>query len=289
MIDEAAVTTAAPGSVALASALDQLDVAAVDIGLESWLHRVLRSPRRVMTMSLPFRRDDGTSDLVQAYRVQHNVARGPGQRGIRYHLGADLAQTTALAMWMTWKCALVSIRFGGARGERDSFDPTSLSTAELAALTRAYAVAVAPMVGPLVDVPAPDVGTDSSTMARLLGCRRTSQRRSFAGCGNWQTRWRLAERRGGSGRRSRGVASHRAMTVARDSGSPWRTAGWRYKDSAESGACGVVLCYGRVLLSLSRMCRRHYNGRGWTSERLSRRRRAVYRSLLAARRSVSER
>lgn len=156
-----------PGRQALDSALHQLDQAAAQLGLDDGLHTMLATPRRSLTVSVPVRREDGRMDVVQGFRVQHNVSRGPAKGGIRFHPATDIHEVTALAMWMTWKCALVGIPYGGAKGGV-SVDPTVLTTRELERLTRRYVNEILPLIGPEKDIPAPDVGTDEQTMAWIM-------------------------------------------------------------------------------------------------------------------------
>ncbi|MFI6812313.1 Glu/Leu/Phe/Val dehydrogenase [Nonomuraea sp. NPDC050328] len=156
-----------PGRQALDSALHQLAQAAEGLGLDEGLHAMLATPRRSLTVSVPVRREDGRMDVVQGYRVQHNITRGPAKGGIRFHPGTDLDEVTALAMWMTWKCALVGIPYGGAKGGV-AVDPGSLTTRELERLTRRYVNEILPLIGPEKDIPAPDVGTDEQTMAWIM-------------------------------------------------------------------------------------------------------------------------
>ncbi|HVL81049.1 MAG TPA: Glu/Leu/Phe/Val dehydrogenase [Actinomycetota bacterium] len=148
-------------------ALAQLDTAAEAIGLDPNVHRLLRAPKRTLEVSCPVRLDTGDIQVFQGYRVQHSLARGPGKGGLRYHPDVDLDELKALAMWMTWKCAVVDLPFGGAKGGVIC-DPTKLSDRELENLTRRYASEVAPVCGPNVDIPAPDVGTDERTMAWFM-------------------------------------------------------------------------------------------------------------------------
>ncbi|NUR91326.1 MAG: Glu/Leu/Phe/Val dehydrogenase [Nonomuraea sp.] len=160
-------TATAPGQQALDSALHQLDQAADHLGLDDGLRTMLATPRRSLTVSVPVRREDGRMDVVQGFRVQHNVSRGPAKGGIRFHPATDIHEVTALAMWMTWKCALVGIPYGGAKGGV-AVDPTVLTTRELERLTRRYVNEILPLIGPEKDIPAPDVGTDEQTMAWIM-------------------------------------------------------------------------------------------------------------------------
>ncbi|MFD9945136.1 Glu/Leu/Phe/Val dehydrogenase [Nonomuraea sp. NPDC059023] len=156
-----------PGQQALDSALHQLGHAAEHLGLDDGLRTMLATPRRSLTVSVPVRREDGRMDVVQGFRVQHNVSRGPAKGGIRFHPSTDIHEVTALAMWMTWKCALVGIPYGGAKGGV-SVDPAALTTRELERLTRRYVNEILPLIGPEKDIPAPDVGTDEQTMAWIM-------------------------------------------------------------------------------------------------------------------------
>lgn len=155
-----------PGG-ALSSALQQLATAVEVLGLDEGLHSLLATPRRSMTVAVPLRRDDGRVEVLTGYRVQHNLSRGPAKGGVRYHPDTDLDEVRALAMWMTWKCALVGIPYGGAKGGV-SVDPTRCSRGELERLTRRYASEILPIIGPERDIPAPDVGTDEQTMAWMM-------------------------------------------------------------------------------------------------------------------------
>jgi glutamate dehydrogenase (NAD(P)+) len=149
------------------SAQIQLAAAARELGLDEGTHSLLATPRRSLTVSIPVRRDDGHVEVLTGYRVQHNLARGPAKGGIRYHPSTDLDEVKALAMWMTWKCALIDLPFGGAKGGV-AIDPRLYSTAELERITRRYASEVLPLIGPERDIPAPDVGTDDQTMAWIM-------------------------------------------------------------------------------------------------------------------------
>ncbi len=149
------------------SALTQLDEAARHLKLDDGMHKVLATPRRSMTVSVPLTRDDGSLDVLIGYRVQHSLTRGPAKGGLRYHPHTDLSEVTALAMWMTWKCALIGLPYGGAKGGI-TVDPRQLSRNELERMTRRYASEILPIIGPERDIPAPDVGTDEQTMAWFM-------------------------------------------------------------------------------------------------------------------------
>ena len=127
----------------------------------------LKYPKRALQVSVPVRLDDGTVKVFEGYRVQHNMTLGPGKGGIRYHPHVDLSETAALAMLMTFKCALVGLPLGGAKGGI-KVDPNDLSRAELQALTRRYTTEISMIIGPDKDIPAPDIGTDGQTMAWLM-------------------------------------------------------------------------------------------------------------------------
>jgi glutamate dehydrogenase (NAD(P)+) len=152
---------------ALESALLQLQSAVRHLGLDDGLHQLLATPRRSLEVAVPLRRDDGTMQVLNGYRVQHNLSRGPAKGGVRFHPHTDLNEVRALAMWMTWKCALIGIPYGGAKGGV-AVDPRSLSRNELERVTRRYASEIMPIIGPEKDIPAPDVGTDEQTMAWMM-------------------------------------------------------------------------------------------------------------------------
>jgi glutamate dehydrogenase (NAD(P)+) len=155
------------GARALAAARTQFDQAAEHLQLEPDLRAVLRVPKREWTVNFPVKLDDGSVRVVTGYRVQHNVARGPAKGGLRYHPSTDLDDVRALAMWMTWKCALVDVPFGGAKGGV-AIDPSRHSEKELEAVTRRFATELEGIIGPDSDIPAPDVGTNARTMAWIM-------------------------------------------------------------------------------------------------------------------------
>jgi len=140
-------------------AQEQFDRAAALLDLPDNVREVLRVPQRELTVRFPVLMDDGSTRIFTGYRVQHNLGRGPTKGGIRYHPSVDIDEVRALAMWMTWKCALVNIPYGGAKGGVVC-DPTTLSSGELERLTRRFATEVAIVVGSERDIPAPDVNTN---------------------------------------------------------------------------------------------------------------------------------
>jgi glutamate dehydrogenase (NAD(P)+) len=158
---------ASAGGRALAAATQQFDAAADHLSLEPGLRQVLRSPQREVTVRFPVTLDDGSVEVLTGYRVQHNIARGPAKGGLRYHPQTDMDDVRALAMWMTWKCALVDVPFGGAKGGV-AVDPTKMSSNELEAVTRRLASELEGVIGPDSDIPAPDVGTNAQTMAWIM-------------------------------------------------------------------------------------------------------------------------
>ena len=145
----------------------QFDMAAEFLKLDQGLRQVLRTPKRILEVSLPVKMDNGQVKVFTGFRVQHNVARGPAKGGIRYHPGVTLDEVKALAAWMTWKCATVNIPYGGGKGGVIC-DPKRMSKGELERMTRRYASEILPIIGPERDIPAPDVYTDSQTMAWIM-------------------------------------------------------------------------------------------------------------------------
>jgi glutamate dehydrogenase (NAD(P)+) len=148
-------------------AKQQFNRAADYLELEESMRAVLRTAKRQLIVSIPVKMDGGETKVFEGYRVQHNIARGPAKGGIRYHPNVTLDEVKALASWMTWKCATVGIPYGGGKGGVIC-DPKSLSKSELERLTRRYAFEIAPIIGPDRDIPAPDVYTDSQTMAWIM-------------------------------------------------------------------------------------------------------------------------
>jgi glutamate dehydrogenase (NAD(P)+) len=163
----AASPAATPGSAALGAALAEFDAAADHLDLDDGMREILRSPQREFTVRFPVKLDDGRVRVFTGYRVQHNVARGPAKGGLRYHPSTDLDEVRALAMWMTWKCALANVPFGGAKGGV-TCDPRALGPREVEAITRRFATELQPLIGPDSDIPAPDMGTNAQTMAWIM-------------------------------------------------------------------------------------------------------------------------
>src|SRR4030066_2275378 len=148
-------------------ALHQLGMAAEYLNLDLGIHEVLKYPKRALIVSLPVKMDNGSVKVFLGCRVQHNDARGPFKGGLRYHPDVTLDEVTALAMWMTWKCAVVGLPYGGAKGGV-ACDPKKMSMGELERLTRRYVSLIADYLGPHRDVPAPDVYTNAQTMAWIM-------------------------------------------------------------------------------------------------------------------------
>ena len=151
----------------LTIALDQFDRTAEVLHLDEDMRKVLRVPKRELTVNFPVRMDDGRLEMFSGYRVQHNVNRGPAKGGIRFAPDVDIEEVRALAMWMTWKCALVGIPYGGAKGGV-ACNPKQLSRTELEGLTRRFTTEIYTLIGPESDIPAPDMNTDSQIMAWIM-------------------------------------------------------------------------------------------------------------------------
>jgi len=151
----------------LTTALSQLQGAVDHLGLSENEWHTLSTPRRILQVAVPLRRDNGDVEMYKGYRVQYSTTRGPSKGGIRYHPDIDLDETIALAMLMTWKCALTNLPYGGAKGGI-AVDPATLSASENERLTRRYTSEILPIIGPERDIPAPDVGTDGQNMAWMM-------------------------------------------------------------------------------------------------------------------------
>ena len=148
-------------------ALENFDAAANALELHSDVREMIKYPERILTVTVPVRMDDGHIHRFEAHRVQHSSVRGPAKGGIRYHPQVTLDEVKALATWMTWKCAVVNIPFGGAKGGV-TCDPKHMSQGELERMTRRYTSAILPLIGPEQDIPAPDVYTNPQTMAWIM-------------------------------------------------------------------------------------------------------------------------
>ena len=147
-----------------AMASEQFDLVADFLDLSEELRERCKWPKRLITVSVPVRRDDGRTEVFFGHRVQHHLTRGPVKGGLRYHPSVDLGEIAALAMWMNWKCALMDLPFGGGKGGI-ACDPLSMSQGELERLTRRFTMEMIPFIGPEIDVMAPDMGTNEQTMA----------------------------------------------------------------------------------------------------------------------------
>jgi glutamate dehydrogenase (NAD(P)+) len=157
---------AAGGSIFNAM-LQEFDGAARLLGLDAGIWKILTNPKRQITVSCPIQMDNGEIEVFTGYRVQYNITLGPAKGGIRYHPDVSLDEVTALAAWMTWKCAVAHIPFGGGKGGIIC-DPTRMSRRELEALTRRYVAEIIDAIGPDKDVPAPDVNTNDQVMAWIM-------------------------------------------------------------------------------------------------------------------------
>jgi len=148
-------------------ACQQFDLVADFMNIPEAARDRLKMPKRALSVAVPVRMDDGRTEVFMGYRVQHHLTLGPTKGGIRYHPDVTIGEVAALAMWMSWKCALVGLPYGGAKGGV-TCDPRALSTGELERLTRRYTQELIPVIGPQVDIPAPDVGTNEQVMAWLM-------------------------------------------------------------------------------------------------------------------------
>ena len=161
------LATAVAERNAYSLALENFEIAANAMDLDNDIREMIKFPERVLTVSVPVRMEGGHIKRFEAYRVQHSTVRGPAKGGIRYHPNVTLDEVKALAMWMTWKCAVVNIPFGGAKGGV-TCNPKALSQMELEHITRRYTTAILPLIGPEQDIPAPDVYTNPQTMAWIM-------------------------------------------------------------------------------------------------------------------------
>ncbi len=151
----------------LKAAEARFDIAAERLSIDEGMRKVLRSPAREVTVNIPVQLDDGRIEVFTGYRVQHSIARGPAKGGIRYAPDVHIDEVRALASWMTWKCAVVNIPYGGGKGGIIC-DPSILSERELERITRRYTAELVEILGPELDVPAPDLGTNQQTMAWMM-------------------------------------------------------------------------------------------------------------------------
>ncbi len=145
----------------------QFDSAADAINLPEAIRDRTKYPRRCMAVALPIRRDDGSVAVYEGYRVQHNLSTGPSKGGIRFHQNVTIGEVAALSMWMSWKCSLVGLPYGGAKGGV-IVNPSHLSLAELERLSRRYMQEMIPFFGPQIDIPAPDLGTNETIMGWMM-------------------------------------------------------------------------------------------------------------------------
>jgi glutamate dehydrogenase (NAD(P)+) len=174
------MTTTARDVSVFGDAMAYFNEAAVLLDLDPGMRAVLTHPSRQIIFSIPFQRDAGGLEVYTGYRVQFNFTRGPGKGGIRFHPGVTLDEVTALAFWMTWKCAAVDLPFGGAKGGV-TCDPNKLSVRELERITRRYAAELIEVIGPDKDVPAPDLGTTPQIMAWFMDTYAMHVRQSTPG------------------------------------------------------------------------------------------------------------
>jgi glutamate dehydrogenase (NAD(P)+) len=162
------------------TALAQLDMVAGRVGLDAGIHERLRHPRRALVVSIPIRMDSGKTEVFTGYRVHHNSVLGPTKGGLRYAPDVNLGEVTALAMLMSWKCALMQLPYGGAKGGVRC-TPRELSRTELEHLTRRYTAEIILLIGPDLDIPAPDLGTDEQTMAWMMDTYSMTQGKTVPG------------------------------------------------------------------------------------------------------------
>jgi glutamate dehydrogenase/leucine dehydrogenase len=164
----------------LRTALSQLDHTARRLQLDQDVHERLRHPRRALVVSIPVKMDDGKTAVFTGYRVHHNSVLGPTKGGLRYDADVSLGEVSALAMLMSWKCALMGLPYGGAKGGVRC-DPRKLSRQELEGITRRYTAEIILLIGPDLDIPAPDMGTDEQTMAWMMDTYSMTQGRTVPG------------------------------------------------------------------------------------------------------------
>lgn len=154
-------------SITFRMAVKQLETVAEIIQLDPNIFERLKTPKRALIVAVPIKMDDGRTQQFLGYRVQHSLTSGPSKGGLRYHPSVDLGEVAALAMWMSWKCAIMNLPFGGAKGGI-TCDPEKMSIGEKERMTRRFTEEIYPILGPRMDVPAPDLGTDEQTMAWIM-------------------------------------------------------------------------------------------------------------------------
>ena len=162
------------------TALEQFDAVAEILNLEDEIRERMRYPKRSLIVSVPVRMDNGKVKVFKGYRVQHDITLGPSKGGIRYHPNVDLHEVSALAMLMTWKCALMHMPYGGAKGGVQC-SPEEMSQNELERMTRRYTTEIVQMIGPDKDIPAPDLYTNSQTMAWMMDTYSVQQGNTVPG------------------------------------------------------------------------------------------------------------
>jgi glutamate dehydrogenase (NAD(P)+) len=162
------------------TALRQLERAAAELEVSEYVLERLKQPHQVHEVTVPLERSDGSHSMFTGYRVQHNAVRGPYKGGIRYHPGVSRAESIGLAMWMTWKCAVMDLPFGGAKGGV-AVDTKALSEREIERLTRRFTAEIRDFIGPTRDIPAPDMGTNSQTMAWIMDAYSMQQGETIPG------------------------------------------------------------------------------------------------------------
>src|SRR5262249_44597980 len=162
------------------TAIAQLNRVAARLGLDPDVHERLRYPRRALVVSIPVKMDSGKTEVFTGYRVHHNTVLGPTKGGLRYAPDVSLGEVTALAMLMSWKCALMNLPYGGAKGGV-RVNPRTLSGQELEGLTRRATAEIILLIGPDLDIPAPDLGTDERTMAWMMDTYSMTQGKSVPG------------------------------------------------------------------------------------------------------------
>ncbi|MFI9629373.1 Glu/Leu/Phe/Val dehydrogenase [Streptomyces sp. NPDC052042] len=222
--------TAVPANP-LADAHAQLASAIELLGYDDGMFSLLAQPRREVTVAVPLRRDDGRIEVLVGHRVQHNLSRGPAKGGLRFSPDVSLDEVRALAMWMTWKCALLDVPYGGAKGGV-RIDPALYSESELERVTRRYTSEISPLIGPERDIPAPDVGTDERTMAWLMDTYSLQHGHTVLGVTTGKP-LSLGGSRGRATATSRGVV-HVALAALRECGID------------PAGATAVVQGFGKV-------------------------------------------